>query len=113
MRRRLLLLAALLLVLGLPDRAHAQQPSSPEETLTLTLDEAVQIALVQNYTVRNRRLDVTNASAQVREAWGQVMPQVDASASYTRNLKTANPFAGSEAGGLFALLKFTFGFGAD
>lgn len=106
MRCRLLLLAALLLVLGLPDRAHAQQPSSPEETLTLTLDEAVQIALVQNYTVRNRRLDVTNASAQVREAWGQVMPQVDASASYTRNLKTANPFAGSEAGGLFA----SFGF---
>ncbi|MEX0747847.1 MAG: TolC family protein, partial [Rhodothermales bacterium] len=52
------------------------------------------------------RLDVDNANAQVREAWGQVMPQLDVQSSYTRNLKSANPFAGSEAGGLFA----SFGF---
>ena len=76
------------------------------EAVVLTLDEALQIALVKNYAVRNTRLDIQNASAQVREAWGQVLPQVDVVSSYTRNLKSANPFAGSEAGGLFA----SFGF---
>lgn len=86
---------------------HAQQWDSTQEgALTLTLDEAVQIALVNNYVVRGSELDVVNASAQVREAWGQVMPQVEATSSYTRNLVTANPFAGSEAGGIFGALGF-------
>jgi outer membrane protein TolC len=102
---------ALMLLLAVPAQAQdAQlQRATAEETpepLTLTLDEAIQIAIVNNYTVRNNRLDVNTAEAQVREAWGQVMPQVDVSSSYTRNLKTANPFAGSDAGGLFGSLGF-------
>jgi outer membrane protein TolC len=68
----------------------------------LTLDEALQIALVNNYVVRNTRLDLDNTSAQIREAWGQVLPQVNLQSNYTRNIKSANPFAGSEAGGLFS-----------
>ena len=89
--------------------AAQTQPASAETTaepLTLTLDEALQIALVNNYAIRNNRLDVDNAQAQVREAWSDALPQIDASSSYTRNLKTANPFAGSEAGSLFS----SFGF---
>jgi outer membrane protein TolC len=74
--------------------------------LTLTLEEAIQIALIQGYEVRYSRLEIDNAAAQIREAWGQVLPQVDGTASYTRNIITANPFAGSEAGGLFQ----SFGF---
>lgn len=106
-------LAIALLLLAAPLQAGAQdarlQPAATEATpapITLTLDEAIQIAIVNNYTVRNNRLDVNTAEAQVREAWGQVMPQVDVSSSYTRNLKTANPFAGSAAGGLFGSLGF-------
>ncbi len=72
------------------------------EAVVLTLEEALQIALVNNYAIRTTRLDLSNADAQVREAWGQVLPQVNVQSSYTRNLKSANPFAGSEAGGLFA-----------
>lgn len=107
-----LLAAALALAVALP--ARAQEAALPAATtleattleatdgvVTLTLDEALQIALVNNYALRSTRLDVVNAGAQVREAWGQVMPQVDVSSSYTRNLKSANPFAGSQAGGLF------------
>ncbi len=90
----------LLLIGSLPAAAQAQP------ALSLTLDEALQIALVRNYTVRNLRLDVENAEAQVREAWGQVLPQVSASSSYTRNVKSPNPFAGSDAGGLFGSLGF-------
>ena len=108
-------LPGLLALLLLPGRVAGQtvpavpMPTpapSPAQTLTLTLEEALQIALVNNYTLRNSRLDVENADAQVREAWGQVMPQVNASSSYTRNLKSANPFAGSSAGGLFGSLGY-------
>ncbi|MEM9665869.1 MAG: TolC family protein [Bacteroidota bacterium] len=95
----------LLLTLGLTVPARAQAPSSTAP-LTLTLDEAVQVALVSNHALRLARLEVQNADAQVREAWGQVLPQVDLSSSYTRNLEAANPFAGSDAGGLFGSLGF-------
>src|SRR5690606_19646159 len=66
----------------------------------------VQIALISNHQLQSTRLDIRNAQAQVRSAWGQVMPQISASSSYTRNFKTADPFAGSEAGGLFQTLAF-------
>lgn len=102
-----LAVVALALSLVVPTRpVTAQLQAPPDDPVTLTLDEAIQIARVHNYTVRSTRLDVENASAQVREAWGQVMPQVDLTSSYTRNVVTANPFAGSEAGGLFS----SFGF---
>lgn len=101
----LLLLAAALVLLPGPARAQ-DAPGGAGEIVTLTLDEAIQVALVSNYAIRNTRLDVENASAQLREAWGTVLPQVDATSSYTRNLKSANPFAGSAAGGLFS----SFGF---
>lgn len=102
-------LLALLTLLAFPALAQydgAQYEGAAPEAVTLTLDEAIQIALVNNYTIRSTRLDVENANAQVREAWGEVMPKVDLSSSYTRNLKSANPFAGSQAGGFFA----SFGF---
>lgn len=91
---------------NIPVSAPGSDAGSTPEAVVLTLDEALQIALVKNYAVRNTRLDVQNAGAQIREAWGQVLPQVDVTSSYTRNLKSANPFAGSEAGGLFS----SFGF---
>ena len=74
-------------------------PEGTKEPLTLTLDEALQIALVHNYAMRLERLNVEQGSAQVREAWGEAWPLIDVTSSYTRNLKSANPFAGSEAGG--------------
>ncbi|MEP0548331.1 MAG: TolC family protein [Rhodothermales bacterium] len=72
--------------------------------LPLSLEEAIEIALERNYSVRTAALDVANANAQVREAWGQVLPSADVSSSYTRNIVEANPFAGSDAGGLFGAL---------
>lgn len=81
---------------------QAQQIDSDSTTeITLTLEEAVQIALVNNYMIRNGLLDLEIANSQIRQAWGTVYPQVNASANYTRNLQTPNPFAGSDAGSLF------------
>lgn len=86
-----------------PAQAQSEERANPDtRTVVLTLDEALQIALVNNYVVRSTRLDLDNASAQIREAWGQVLPQVNLQSNYTRNIKSANPFAGSEAGGLFS-----------
>ncbi|MEX2457071.1 MAG: TolC family protein, partial [Balneolaceae bacterium] len=72
----------------------------PEE-ITITVEEAVQIALVNNYMLRKGILDIETADQQIREAWGAVYPQVNASGTYTRNVVSPNPFAGSDAGGLF------------
>lgn len=103
------MLCTALLATGLvrPGAAQDNPPPMPamEETsspITLTLDDAIQVALNQNFDLQRTRLDVRNANAQVREAWGQVMPQIDVSGGYTRNVVTANPFAGSDVTGLFA-----------
>ncbi len=80
------------------------EEAATSDEITITLDEAIQIALINNYMIRQGILDVENAEAQIREAWGSVYPQVATSGSYTRNIKTPNPFAGSDAGGLFETL---------
>ena len=79
-------------------------PAVTQTPLALTLDEAVQIALARNYAVQLAELDVANANAQIREQWGQLFPQASLTSSYTRNVVSANPFAGSSAGGLFGSL---------
>jgi len=81
---------------------QADRGEIPDE-ITITLDEAIEIALINNYLLRKGLLDIETADQQIREAWGSVYPQVSASGSYTRNVISPNPFAGSDAGGLFEL----------
>ncbi len=85
---------------------HAQQAASNDAPIRLSLEEAVEVALVQNYALRSQRLDVDFASAQVREAYAAIYPNVSLNSSYTRTVKAADPFAGSDAGGLFGSLGF-------
>ncbi|MCH8569181.1 MAG: TolC family protein [Balneolales bacterium] len=82
-------------------QVEAQQVSVEEAVVQVSLDEAIQIAMVNNYMLRRGALDIDNANAQVREAWSSVYPQLSGSAQYTRNIKVPNPFAGSDAGGFF------------
>ena len=79
---------------------------SDGQPVSLTLEETVQIALANGYAVRTARLDLVETNALIREGWGQLMPQVDVSSSYTRNIRSADPFSGSSAGGLFQSLGF-------
>jgi hypothetical protein len=60
----------------------------------------VRTALEQNLDLRGAQLDMRDADAQVREAWGNLYPSLDLTGSYTRNVVTANPFAGSDAASL-------------
>ncbi|MFN3201609.1 MAG: TolC family protein [Bradymonadia bacterium] len=86
--------------------ALAQRPTqvkaqATEQSISLSLAEAIELALAQDYALRQSRLSLETAEAQVDEVWGSVYPSVNLNAGYTRNFEAANPFAGSNAGGLF------------
>ncbi|PSQ86083.1 MAG: TolC family protein [Bacteroidetes bacterium QS_3_64_15] len=79
------------------DGQNPASTSGSADPLVLTLDEAVRTALRKNLDLRAAQLDVEEANARVQEAWGNLYPSLDLSGSYTRNVVTANPFAGSDA----------------
>ncbi|WP_340103158.1 TolC family protein [Rhodohalobacter sp. 8-1] len=76
------------LCLSLPT-ASAQEIATEADTLsrTFNLEQAIQTALANNTEMKRALLDVRTADQDVRSAWGNVMPQVAASANYTRNLE--------------------------
>ncbi|PSQ79989.1 MAG: hypothetical protein BRD46_05245, partial [Bacteroidetes bacterium QS_8_68_15] len=86
---------------GGSESAQAKQAEGGGPVPTLTLAQAVRVALSENYELERTRLNVENAEAQIRQAWSQVFPSVNLSSVYTRNVVQANPFAGSIGGGLF------------
>ncbi|MCG6955607.1 MAG: TolC family protein [Gemmatimonadetes bacterium] len=61
-------------------------------TRTFSLGQAVNTALHQNRDVQAARLALQEADKQVTEAWSQVYPSVDFSASYTRNVSPSVNF---------------------
>ncbi len=61
----------------------AQEPS----TRTLSLKEAVTIALENNRNLSVARLEVERADARVQEAWGYALPSIDFNGTYTNALK--------------------------
>ncbi|MBX2811544.1 MAG: TolC family protein [Myxococcales bacterium] len=83
--------------------ANAFSPSMPPPVaLELSLEDAVNAALVKSYAMRIAIADQHIASQQVRGAWSELMPTIKGTASYKRTLLTPNPFAGSGASGLFS-----------
>jgi len=73
-------------------------PTEAQQPLVLTRNAAVKIALEQNLDLQDARLDLQEANARIRESWGELYPRVDLTSSYTRNIVTANPFAGGDVG---------------
>jgi outer membrane protein len=63
---------------GAPRPVEAQAP--------LTLEDAVASSLESNESLRRAWSGLDAARAQAREAWGNVMPQVNFHGTYTRNL---------------------------
>lgn len=94
-------LAALLV--ATPAAGFAQDDGATLPPLRVSFSEAIEVALARNYALNRARLDVQTADQQVREAYSELYPRVDGSASYTRQIDAINPFAGSDAGAaLFA-----------
>lgn len=110
LRNRFLLAAFLPAIIALvPVKASSAQEMESANALpklVLTLDEAIVVALVENTALENVRLDQAMTDSQIKEGWAELFPSIDFNSSYTRNVRSANPFAGSDAGGLFETLGF-------
>jgi outer membrane protein TolC len=65
---------------------------------SITLDDAIKIALENNKKLQNAIYDVQKADASVDEAFGYALPRVDLSANYTRYIE---PMKFYISGGLF------------
>jgi outer membrane protein TolC len=84
-----------------PDRSWARgQRTTPmdlsgdqgPQPITLSLTEAVQTALRQSLDIQDAYLALEEANERVSEAWASVMPQLDLSSTYTRNIAPAVAF---------------------
>lgn len=53
----------------------------------LDLTEAIQVSLANNSDIKRSLLNLKTADEQVRMAWGEVLPDISGSATYTRNLE--------------------------
>lgn len=58
-----------------------------DTTRALTLEQAINIALANNSEIKRSMLDVEDADQDVRMAWGEILPEIETSASYTRNVE--------------------------
>ena len=82
----------ILLFMALPSQTLFAQ------TQTLTLDEAIQLALVNNKDIKVSYLNTEKSQAAVREAFGYALPSVDVAADFSHFLKKPKmPFPDFEA----------------
>ena len=113
------MIMAALLGMYLPGSvAFAQDEPQEEPPTVLTLDQAVQIALSENVSVKVADKEIERAEYAKKGAYASLFPQVDASASYSRTIKKqvmymdfdigamgGGGFPGGEEGGDEALTK--------
>ena len=78
------------------------QPQAPGRPVSLTVEEAVEIALVRNYALQRALLNAEGAEAQADQARAAILPSVTSQSSYTRNVATPSPFAGTSADDVFS-----------
>jgi outer membrane protein len=84
-------IAVIVLLLSLPAAAGSQ-------TIALTLDEAVDIALKNNREIGIAEMEVRKSRAAVREAYGYALPSVDVNGNFSHFLeKPRMPFPDFEA----------------
>ncbi len=82
--RPIFLLTLLFLTLSLPLRLHA---AAPENTTSLSLDDAVRIGLDKSRDLEIARLNRDMAGQKIRQTWSEVLPQISTAFTYTRTLK--------------------------
>ncbi|MGD8415083.1 MAG: TolC family protein, partial [Candidatus Latescibacterota bacterium] len=111
---RTFLIASTAVVLGfsssLAQERVVREATTPDQEgiapVTLTLDDAIEIAMTRSYAIRQANLNYQTADWQVKEVYGSAWPQLSLNTNYSRNVVTPNPFAGSDAGGFFESLTY-------
>ncbi|MGH7475556.1 MAG: TolC family protein [Longimicrobiales bacterium] len=92
-RRAIVLLVAALLCGPAAGAAQAQRAEAAQKAAaatsprTLSLEQAITLALDHNRTLEQARLGLGTARQQVREAWSTVYPDITLSSTFTRNLE--------------------------
>ncbi len=97
-------IVSFMLLFAFLPHAQAQDEAPP---LRITLAEAVEIALIHNYVLQQARMAEEDARLQIQLGVADIgYPTIEAFSSYTRNIREANPFAGSSAGDFFSGFAF-------
>jgi outer membrane protein TolC len=81
-------LAIGLVALAAAGSLSAQTTGGP----TYSLENAISVALSSNRDLQESQLSLAQADEQVREAWGSLLPQVDGTVGYQRNLAIQEVF---------------------
>ncbi|MCL7937445.1 MAG: TolC family protein [marine benthic group bacterium] len=69
-----------------------EQARLPIPDRVFDIDRAVQIGIRNNRTLQVSRLDLATAEKQVKEAYGGLVPEIDGSMGYTRNIEVPTSF---------------------
>ncbi|MAL17589.1 MAG: hypothetical protein CL670_14630 [Balneola sp.] len=79
----------MIITFGFTSASFSQPVENIADSLsqTLNLEQAIQISLANNTQMKRSLLSVRDADQQIRTAWSNVMPDIAASANYTRNLE--------------------------
>ncbi|MBI2401422.1 MAG: TolC family protein [Gemmatimonadetes bacterium] len=67
-------------------------PLGAQSREVLSLERALEIGLSHSRSLADAKLGLRVAGQQVREAWGSVLPDISANASYSRNVKVQQAF---------------------
>lgn len=74
------------IILGLVLSAGNLDAQGDEDNQVYSLARALQVALANSETIRDTEMDLEVAKHQVREAYGRILPDLNANVSYSRNL---------------------------
>lgn len=97
--RRIVLAAAAVFLVALHPLPAGAQPldATPRDTLRLSIDDAVTIALARARELQRSTLDRAAASADLDGARAALLPRVATDAGFTRDIQPVDPFAGTRA----------------
>mgnify|MGYP002124443016 CR=1 FL=1 len=89
--RAVVLLTMIVCFVGTTAKAQEADTTSISNAMgsqkVLKLTEAIQVSLANNSQIKRSLFDLKIADEQVTKAWSSVLPDVSASATYTRNLE--------------------------
>lgn len=74
-------------LLGWSSQVRSQEAVVSSDTLELTLNKALDLALTDNPTIHIANKEIERVDYAKKEAWSSVFPSISADGSYTRNMK--------------------------
>ena len=104
---------ALFFMLLSTHQVHAQQDIAQIQDLTLTLSEAIEVAVANNPDVKRGILATDDAKELVKIAYSEIYPNISSSINYTRNIELPVNFLPGEIFGGEAGTLIPVAFGTD